>query len=196
MKLLKKILSAVGALALACSTAFASVAIDATHFPNPAFRSYISTNFDENADGTLSDAEIAGIHEINLTVADVGGTYGKVYGSTGLSGIEFLTSLRRLTCPFQFQSHGNGGYTFNYTDFQTTYNLVETEIDDSYWLMMHIRTEDREGLITPMIGDIADTSTGDYVLRMPLYGTQTLEDISFRTRGAVNTEVRVLPSDN
>ena len=41
--------------------------------------------------------------------------------------------------------------------------------------------------------DMLDRTNGDYVMRFPLYGTQTAEDISFRTRGGKVMEVRVYP---
>ena len=88
MKLLKKILSAVGVLALACSTAFASVAINAANFPDATFRSYVSSNFDKNSDGTLSDAEIANIKQIDVSNS----------GVANLIGIENFTALEKLSC--------------------------------------------------------------------------------------------------
>ena len=175
MKLLKKILSAVGVLALACTTAFASVAIDAATFPNATFRSYVTTNFDSNADGTLSDAEIG-----KARVVDIQGR-----GIMNLSGIENLTALQMLLCDFSLANE-----EFNYTSFKTAYGLT-CDIDDSYWLMMHIDNNGTDGLMTPMIGDITDISTG--VLKMPLYGGQTIESISFRTKGTPNIEIHVHP---
>lgn len=174
MNLMKKILCAVGVVALACSTAFGSVAINAATFPDATFRSYVSTNFDKNSDGTLSDTEIA-----KARVVDIQGK-----GTINLAGIENLTALKALACDYSL-----AGNEFNYTNFKAAYGLT-CDIDDSYLLMMHIEDNGVDGLMTPMIGDIRDTAG---VLKMPLYGNQTLESISFRTRGTLNTEVHVYP---
>ncbi|MBQ7215544.1 MAG: hypothetical protein IJS39_06130 [Synergistaceae bacterium] len=177
MNLMKKILCAVGVVALACSTAFGSVAINAATFPNATFRSYISANFDKNSDGTLSDAEIAKAIRVDIQ--------GK--GTMKLTGIEKLTALRHLYCDFSL-----AGNKFNYTSFKSTYGLT-CDIDDSYFLVMHIEDKGRGGLMTPLTRDVADTSTGNYVLNMTLYGTQTLESIAFMTKGTPALEVHVAP---
>ena len=180
MNLMKKILCAVGFVVMACSTAFGSVAIDAANFPDTVFRSYISANFDSNSDGTLSDAEIA--------KARIVGIQGK--GAMNLAGIENLTALRLLACDFSL-----AGNEFNYTNFKAAYGLT-CEIDDSYLLMIYSMKHHHENdkLTTPMIGDVKDTSTGDYILRIPLYdNSDILYEIAFRTRGTLNTEVHVFP---
>lgn len=177
MNLMKKILCAVGVVALACSTAFGSVAINATTFPNATFRSYVSTNFDSNSDGTLSDAEIT-----KARVVDIQGK-----GAMNLAGIENLTALKTLACDYSLGSASSP--TFDYAGFKAVYGLL-CEIDDSYLLMMHIEDNGTDGLITPMIGDIRDAAG---VLKMPLYGSQTLNSISFRTRGTPAIEVHVAP---
>ena len=180
MNLMKKILCAVGVVALACSTAFGSVAINATTFPDATFRSYVSTNFDKNADGTLCDAEVA--------KARVVGIQGK--GAMNLAGIENLTALRHLACDFSL-----AGNEFNYTNFKAAYGLT-CYIDDSYLLMIYSMEHHHENdkLTTPMIGDVKDTSTGDYILRIPLYdNSDILYKIAFRARGTLNTEVHVYP---
>ena len=181
MKLLKKILSAVGVLAFACSTAFASVPINTTNFPDATFRWYISTNFDTNQDGVLSDAEIAKIQYIDSSGWEA------VVPYVNLKGIENFTALKKLSCEFPLT-----GDQFNYTGFKTTYGL-DCDIDDSYLLMMHIEIDGIDGLMTPMINDITDKSTGDVILKLPIYKNQRLESISFRTKGTLNTEVHVYP---
>ena len=179
-KFMKKILGTVGAAAMLCSSAFASVAINSTNFPSATFRSYVSANFDKNSDGTLSDAEIAKVHSISA----VG------MSSVNLKGIENFTALRNLYRNYSVGSTSN--LDFNSTNFKTAYGL-DCDIDDSYLLIMHIEKDGKDGLLTPMILDIVDTSTGDLVLKMPLYLNQTLEGISFMVKGKLNTEVHVYP---
>ena len=174
MNFMKKLLGALAITGMLCSTAFASVAINATTFPNATFRSYVSTNFDSNSDGTLSDAEIA-----KARVVDIQGK-----GAMNLAGIENLTALRALACDYSL-----AGNEFNYTNFKAAYGLL-CEIDDSCLLMMHIEDNGVDGLTTPMIGDIRDAAG---VLKMPLYGSQTLNSISYRTKGTAAIEVHVAP---
>ena len=64
------------------------ILIDASHFPDAAFREYVS-NFDTDGDGSLSDEEIANVEYISV--------YGKNISS--LSGIEYFTALTYLYCP-------------------------------------------------------------------------------------------------
>ena len=54
-----------GLLWLAAS---ASVALNATYFPDSTFRAFISTKFDTDKNDTLSDAEIAKVKNITCTV--------------------------------------------------------------------------------------------------------------------------------
>ncbi|MBQ3652924.1 MAG: putative Ig domain-containing protein, partial [Synergistaceae bacterium] len=73
-------------LAVIENSAWADVAINATNFPDEIFKNYVSSNFDTNNDGTLSDAEIANITSI----------YMGSLGITSLKGIEYFTALRTL----------------------------------------------------------------------------------------------------
>ncbi len=177
-KWIKKLVGAVGALALACSSAFGSVAINATNFPDASFRSYISSNFDKNSDGTLSDAEIAKATNIY------------VLSTMKLTGIEKLTALKVLACKFSL-----AGNKFNYTTFKSTYGLT-CDIDDSYLLLIYTLTytgikEYRTGLTTPMVGDVRDTSTDDYILQIPFYTDREVRGIEFRTKGTLAITVNV-----
>ena len=133
----------------------------------------------EPRDGILSDEEIAGVQEIHL--------FNLPFGATSFKGFEHFTALKRLIGFSYFPDN-----EFNYTAFKETYGL-DCDIDDAHWLMMRIEIDGVEGLMTPMIGDIADTSTGDYVLKLPLDSRRTLKDISFRVKGKLNTEIRVSP---
>ena len=116
MNNLKRIAALILTLTLALSTvgAFAattSVAIDATAFPDEAFRSYVQKTFDENQDGMLSSSEIK-----KATVINVGGK--KAIQS--LNGIQYFTALKGLICY---------GTSITTLDLSKNTNLLEVEID-------------------------------------------------------------------
>ena len=64
------------------------IAINSTNFPDSTFRQYIQNNFDKDKDGQLSSDEVSQAREVDV----------KESGITSLKGIEYLTSLERLTC--------------------------------------------------------------------------------------------------
>ncbi|MBQ2062446.1 MAG: leucine-rich repeat domain-containing protein, partial [Oscillospiraceae bacterium] len=66
----------------------ADVTINAANFPDGTFRSYVSTHFDTDGNGTLSASEIAEAETIDVS--------GK--GVTSLKGVEHFSSLRFLSC--------------------------------------------------------------------------------------------------
>lgn len=66
--------------------------IDATSFPDETLRNYVSTNFDTNSDGALSEDEIA-----TATVISFVGTESSPISVTTLEGIENFTALKELT---------------------------------------------------------------------------------------------------
>ncbi|WP_367182819.1 leucine-rich repeat domain-containing protein, partial [uncultured Alistipes sp.] len=72
------------------------LAIDATNFPDETFRNYVSTNFDTNSDGALSEEEIAAATVISLVGTDKDNTI----TVTSLEGIENFTALKELTIKF------------------------------------------------------------------------------------------------
>ena len=64
------------------------VPIDSNHFPNYSFRSYVTTNYDRDSDGYLSDEEIARVNYMSI-------------GSKNfydITGIEYFTSMTSLFC--------------------------------------------------------------------------------------------------
>ena len=69
-------------------TVSSSVAINATTFPDEAFRAYLYNKFDADKDSIFSESEIA-----NATTISVGET-----AITDLSGMEYFTQLTSLTC--------------------------------------------------------------------------------------------------
>lgn len=92
-----------------------SVEINATNFPGATFRDYVSSQFDTDGDGVLSDAEIAAV----TSIAIAGNR-----GSGSIIGVEFFTELTLLKT-----SH------FNYTNvsFANLTKLQTIEISrDSY----------------------------------------------------------------
>jgi len=80
---MKKTLLSVAALGLMFSSAQASVVINETNFPDEALRGYAS-QYDEDGNGTLSDAELATITSINAG------------GILNLKGAEHFTNLEEL----------------------------------------------------------------------------------------------------
>ncbi len=71
-----------------CTGAWADVAIDAANFPDDVFREYVSSNFDTDNDGTLSDSEIDGATQIDVSNQ----------GISSLKGVEYLTALTQMYC--------------------------------------------------------------------------------------------------
>ena len=101
MKIKKKstliaiLMSVLLCLSLMPITAFAEpgdVAIDATNFPDANFRTYVSTNFDRNDDGILSQSELDAVREIKVTYNHI----------ATLKGVEHFKKLENLKCD---QSH-------------------------------------------------------------------------------------------
>ncbi|WP_200781911.1 InlB B-repeat-containing protein, partial [Peptococcus niger] len=66
------------------------VAINATNFPDATFRDYVSTKFDKDNNGKLSDTEIAHITSISVTSENI----------ADLKGIEYFTALQTLNCAY------------------------------------------------------------------------------------------------
>ena len=67
-----------------------SIAIDEAHFPNPAFRLYVQTNFDKNNDNSLSPDEINNV--TSMTIQE-----GSNKEFTSIQGIELFTNLENLS---------------------------------------------------------------------------------------------------
>ena len=75
-------------LALPRAEAESDVPINATIFPDAAFRSYVSSDCDTNGDGVLSSSEIAAVTQINV----------KGRGISSLTGIQYFTAMTFLDC--------------------------------------------------------------------------------------------------
>ena len=86
---MRKILFAFVFMCVIVPCAWADVAINSANFPDDNFRSYVSSNFDTDSDGVLSDSEIA-----NVDLIDVNSN-GSI---ASLKGIEYFTALTNLDC--------------------------------------------------------------------------------------------------
>ena len=77
------------ALCLLCMTPVrASVVLDATNFPDPVFRIYVSGLTGVNVGSIISDAKLANVKEIRVVES----------GITSLKGVEYFTNLTLLSC--------------------------------------------------------------------------------------------------
>ena len=65
-----------------------SVAIDATNFPDGAFRQYVADNFDKDKDGALNQTERNAVKEIEISNS----------GCTSLQGLKYFSKLTDLFC--------------------------------------------------------------------------------------------------
>ncbi len=74
------------------------VKLSEKNFPDGLFRSYISSTYDTNGDGVLSDAEIAQI--VSLDIEKEMSANDKHRKVRSLKGIEYFTKLTKLTCRY------------------------------------------------------------------------------------------------
>ena len=88
MRKMRIIALAVSVMLMACVSAWGAVAINETNFPNSTFRTYVSTTFDTDSNGSLDDDEIA-----NAVAIDVSNR-----GIDNLTGIEYFSDLVDLYC--------------------------------------------------------------------------------------------------
>ena len=65
-----------------------AVAIDATNFPDEAFRQYVADNFDKDKDGALNQTERNAVKEIRISNS----------GCTSLQGLKYFSKLTDLLC--------------------------------------------------------------------------------------------------
>lgn len=77
------------------------IPIDEAHFPDPAFRQYISDNFDVDKDGTLNRGEREHNGYVSFTLGEWDTAKHKYVGLgiTSLQGIEYFPNLNGLSCP-------------------------------------------------------------------------------------------------
>ena len=87
---MKNFISSLMLLTLVVMVSHASVTIDSNKFPDSNFRSYVSSNFDSNKDGILSDAELSAVNTIQVPNKNI----------SNLQGIEYFTNLTSLDCSY------------------------------------------------------------------------------------------------
>ena len=80
-----------------------AVAIDATNFPDGAFRQYVADNFDKDKDGALNQTERNAVKEIRISNS----------GCTSLQGLKYFSKLTDLFC--------------------SDNNLTELDVSDSFF---------------------------------------------------------------
>ena len=99
MKKNKIVVSIIAVLYVVCGFVFSekiqagtedSVAINESNFPDPAFREYISDNFDNNNDGII-DYD----NGYTIFLYNYNGKYDDLYS---LKGLEYISKLQSLTC--------------------------------------------------------------------------------------------------
>ena len=66
------------------------VAINEANFPDATFRSYVSTNFDKDSNGVLSQGELDAVKEIDVNEKNI----------TTLKGVEDFVKLEKLQCNY------------------------------------------------------------------------------------------------
>ena len=93
-------------------TVTANIFINDTNFPDEVFRNYVSDNFDNDSDGTLSPEEVS-----NATFVDLKNT-----GCTSLDGIKLLSAVEIIYCSENsFESIDVSGCQ-NLINLQCSYN--------------------------------------------------------------------------
>ena len=213
---MKKWLRVIGLAAMLSAPAFGSVNIDSTTFPDAAFRSYVSTNFDENSDGILSDAEIAKVTQIDVSntgVAnlmgienftelekldcsgnDLRGVSSTTSNFAGLVPLHLFKQFKELTCDFRcrYIDRANEKFIlFSYFDFISLYATYDI-FDTSYVLMVWFDYNGRNALITPQILPSTNSVIDAVKVDLPL-GSGDPVMLEFRTTGTQNITVRIMP---
>ncbi len=75
-------------LSLGMAQAAESVPVDAEHFPDGNFRSYVLENLDTDKNGALSKQEISAVTSLDVNEKDI----------ASLKGVEYFTGLTTLSC--------------------------------------------------------------------------------------------------
>ncbi len=137
---MKKIVGVLAALILLCvfSCALASVELNKENFPDENFRKYLSRQeFDKNQDGILSDSEIAQINDFDVQGLQI----------SNLKGLEYLTSIWRLACRYNYISKLDVSCNTNLTAISCYGNSGLTMLDVSNCpaLVNLVKEHPREG---------------------------------------------------
>ena len=98
----------------------AYINIDNNTFPDDNFRSYITSNFDANGEGTLSMREILNVTYISIPQLDI----------SDLTGISYFTNLEYLNCGFNNLQQLDLSSNINLKDLECSVNQIK-ELDIS-----------------------------------------------------------------
>ncbi|MBQ7215573.1 MAG: hypothetical protein IJS39_06275 [Synergistaceae bacterium] len=120
MRIRRMIALAVWLVLTICAGAWGDVAIDETNFPDSIFRSHVSSSYDTDSNGYLSDEEIAAV--TNISVFSM--------GISSLKGVEYFTALTSLYCDFNQLTELDVSKNTALTDLKC-YNNQLTELDVS-----------------------------------------------------------------
>ena len=93
------------------ASAAKGIKINKSNFPDKIFREYVSSSFDKNKDGLLSEKETAAAVTISVEVKNI----------SSLKGIEYFTELKRLSC-----------YSNKLTEIDVSKNTKLTELNCSF----------------------------------------------------------------
>ena len=104
---------------------YVDVKIDAEHFPDESFRSYISDNFDPDGDGVIPAEEVKQIQAINCSYL----------GMSDLTGIKLFPALQDLNCSGNKLSKLDVSKNRKLTQLDCEYNQL-TELDVSMVLLI------------------------------------------------------------
>lgn len=133
--------SALMVMILTVPPGFADVGITSETFPDDAFRNFVSTVFDQDGDGIITDAEISGITEIW-----VGGL-----GIESLKGIEYFTALEVL-----IGDHNR----IHEVDLSKNINLHVLNLDNN--LLTALDVSANKQLFALNFGNFYEDGEGDY----------------------------------
>ena len=102
--------------------AASGVKINSTNFPDQKFKTYISSNFDANTDGTLDEKELSEVTTIDITNQ----------GISSLVGIANFKDLKVLICPFNNLTGIDLGANTKLTKLECYSNSKLTGININY----------------------------------------------------------------
>ena len=164
------------------------IAINAENFPDPVFREYVLSNFDNDDDEALSEEEIAAVTKI-----DVSGEGPSTYdgGITSLKGIEFFTELLVLDCHFNSR--------LDLLDVSNNTALIELNCNDTGITSLNVSTNIALTELNCFNTKITslDVSKNTALEALRCYGTK-IESIDLRYNTALtylwcfNTSIRTL----
>lgn len=167
--------------------------INAANFPDEIFRNYVSSNFDTDKDGRLSENEIAAVTTIDVSGKGISSLTGIKYftaltelhcENTKLTGADLtgLNDLTALTCNFKIDS-SETRIMFNIAEFMNAYKSLD---DSVLYVDFRFHFENgRGGSVTVDPDIIAMNNTVSF----PIPAGETFETLSYIIRTA-NTKIK------